>query len=267
MDYSFAFNASIPVDVNNRFITFINETFATSKKNLCYCSDKSSTNCYNDQLGPIYPGQTLQIELAFFNHSCFVEIIVDVHDVKLPPAACKISSMEETKQTIFPTCIAVKFTVLQMNNYYKWCELIFKTDYIPLNNAFYIKFYPCPAGFSNINGSYQCDPILQSNLFSIDHCDINNQTILRPANSWISSTTYNETFTYHVLLNCPFDYCLSYPLHLKLLSTSDLQCQFKRHNLLCGQCSEGLSTVFGSSDCQNVLIQVSLFLCQYWVYY
>ena len=37
-----AFNTTIPVDVNQRFITFVNETFVTRKKGLCYCSEIST---------------------------------------------------------------------------------------------------------------------------------------------------------------------------------------------------------------------------------
>ena len=245
-----AFNTTIPVDVNQRFISFINETFATSKKGLCYCSKVSAINCYKDQLGPIYPGQTLDIMLAF-RYSSFIKLIIDVHDTKLPLTACKISSLEETKQIVTQTCTVVKFTILQIHSHYKWCELIFKTDRLTSNDAFYIKFYPCPAGFSKINGRCQCDPMLTATSLSIDDCDINDQTILRPANSWISATTNNETLTYLLSLDCPFDYCLPYQSRLKLLLTADLQCQFRRHGLLCGQCSDGLSTVFGSSHCQK----------------
>ena len=248
-----AFNVTLPVDINQRFISFVNETFVTRKKRLCYCSEISSMNCYKDQLGPIYPGQTLNIMLAF-TYSNFIELIIDVHDIKLPPTACKISLLQETKQIVTQTCTMVKFTILQINNHYKWCELIFNTydpTLLTSDDEFYIKFYPCPAGFSKINGRCQCDPILTAASLSIDDCDINDQTILRPANSWISATTNNETFTYLVSLDCPFDYCLPQSSRLKLSSTADLQCQFRRHNLLCGQCSDGLSTVFGSSHCQQ----------------
>ena len=247
-----AFNTSIPDDVNQHFISVVNETFVTRKKRLCYCSEVNSINCYKDQLGPIHPGQTLNIMLAF-TYSNFIELIIDVHDIKLPSTACKISSLQETKQIVAQTCTMVKFTILQINSHYKWCELIFKTydTTLFMNDAFYIKFHPCPVGFSKINGRCQCDTIFQSNFLSIDDCDINDQTILRPANSWISATTNNETFTYLVSLDCPFDYCLPYPIRLKLSLTADLQCQFRRHNLLCGQCSDGLSTVFGSSNCQK----------------
>ena len=86
---------------------------------------------------------------------------------------------------------------------------------------------------------------------SVDNCDINDQTIECPANSWISAVTNNDSHTYFVSLDCPFDYCLPRSSHIKLSSSSDLQCQHKRSKLLCGQCSDGLSTVFGSSHCQR----------------
>ena len=247
-----AFNVTLPVDVNQRFITFMNQTFVTKEKNLCCCSQNGSIDCYTDQLGPIYPGETLNIMLAY-PHSSYniIELIIDVHDTNLPATACKIFSLKETKQIVTRICTELKLTVLQVNSHYKWCELKFKAydAILTSHDAFYVRFYPCPAGFTKINGRCQCDPILKSSLLSIDDCDINDQTISRPANSWISATTNNGTFTYLVSANCPLDYCIPYPSDLKLSLTADLQCQFRRHNLLCGQCLDGLSTVFGSSHC------------------
>jgi len=115
-------------------------------------------------------------------------------------------------------------------------------------NQFYVKFFPCPVGFTMVSGICQCDHNL---MLYIDNCDINDQSILRPANSWVSAMTKNRTHSYLVSLNCPFDYCLPHSSRLNLSITSDLQCQFNRSNILCGQCSHGLSTVFGSSDCKE----------------
>ena len=48
--------------------------------------------------------------------------------------------------------------------------------------------------------------------------------------------------------HCPYDYCKPYSSYLNFTS-SHLQCQFSRTGLLCGKCPEGLSTIFGSSQC------------------
>ena len=86
--------------------------------------------------------------------------------------------------------------------------------------------------------------------FKITSCNINNQTILRPANSWVSAATHNNSYTYHISLQCPFHYCLPHSSYLNF-STPNLQRQFKRSGLLCGQCQHGLSSVFSNSYCQK----------------
>ena len=80
--------------------------------------------------------------------------------------------------------------------------------------------------------------------------NINDQTILRPADSWISATTHNNSYTYHISLYCPFHYCLRHSSHLNFF-TPNSQCQFNRSGLLCGHCQQSLSTVFNSSHCQK----------------
>ena len=49
---------------------------------------------------------------------------------------------------------------------------------------------------------------------------------------------------------CPFDYCLPYSSYCNLF-TPDMQCQFNRCGVLCGHCQQGLSVVFGSSQCKK----------------
>ena len=106
----------------------------------------------------------------------------------------------------------------------------------------------CSTGFVKIDKRCQCDPVLVQ--YGITNCNIDDQTILRPANSWISATTHNNSYTYHISLNCPFHYCLPHSSHLNF-SNSNSQCQFDRSGFLCGHCQQGLSTVLSSSYCQH----------------
>ena len=101
-----------------------------------------------------------------------------------------------------------------------------------------------------MEGVCQCDPLLATSVLSVTTCNINDQTVLCPADSWVSARTTNDSHTYYVSLHCPFDYCLPYPSHINL-SSPDSQCQFKRTGVLCGKCQHGLSTVFGSSQCKQ----------------
>ena len=69
-------------------------------------------------------------------------------------------------------------------------------------------------------------------------------------NYWILPIFQNISYRYEVSLHCPFHYCLPYSSH-RNFSTPNSQCQFSRSGILCGHCQQGLSTVFGSSNCQQ----------------
>ena len=246
------FYTTLPSVVNHHIITFINETFVTINKSLCYCSDKYHIDCSLDELGPIYPGQTLNTMLACPTCGMLTPLIVDVYDSIMPATVCRVSFLQEANQFVGQTCTQLNFTITQATDNFKWCELSFGAP-LTSRDGYYIKFYRCPTGFTKLKGECQCDPILKSNLLPtvIDDCDINDQTIRRPANSWISAVTNNNSHNYLISLHCPFDYCLPHSSHLKLSLSSDLQCQYRRSNLLCGRCSDGLSSVFGTSHCQK----------------
>lgn len=244
-----AFNTTLPFDVNRHIITFVNESFVAVNKSLCYCSDKDQIDCSVDELGPIYPGQTLNIMLAYPKGDRLTPLFVEIYDSVMLPTACKVSFLQDANQYVGQTCTQLDFTIMQIN-YYKWCELSFKFPF-DSRDGYYIKFHSCPAGFIKLDGKCQCDPILKAWPVKIDNCNINDQTINRPANSWIFAKTTNNSYAYLISMKCPFDYCLPYPTHLKLSSTIDLQCQHGRSYLLCGQCSDGHSTIFGSSYCQQ----------------
>ena len=111
-----------------------------------------------------------------------------------------------------------------------------------------IRQFTCPTGFVKIDERCQCDPVLVQ--YGITNCNINDQTVLRPANSWISVMTNSNSYTYYISLHCPFHYCLPHSSHINL-SAPNSQCQFNRSGLLCGHCQQGLSTVFSSPHCQH----------------
>ena len=120
---------------------------------------------------------------------------------------------------------------------------------------FYVQFKPCPLGFTyqeNRKSCY-CDRVLNKNeAISIKSCNLNDETILHPAHSWIFAKRDNNTnnTTYVVSSYCPFEHCLPYQSNLKL-TNPDSQCQLKRAGLLCGKYQQGLSAIFGSHQCKH----------------
>ena len=107
----------------------------------------------------------------------------------------------------------------------------------------------CPAGFllSNVTSGCECDLVFEKHHI---HCNINDQTILRPANSWIGfiDELNNTGALFHP--NCPIKYCL--PRDVKItINTSDGQCEPHRTGLLCGKCEEGYSLTLGDQKCEK----------------
>ena len=255
-----AYNIAIPYFVNKQYIHFVTISDdnlnmlpqSSRKKMLCYCNTDNNYDydCYKETLDSIYPGQTITITLinyrTTFGHEVYQtkDVVVDTS----LPTACVVTNSSEMKQYIaHNNCTELKYSIAFPSD--NWCELFLRTSSCGIyhTDIYYITQLPCPIGFIKIKGECQCDSSLSE--YNIE-CDINDQTILRPANSWISATTHNNSYTYHISLHCPFHYCLPHSSHLNL-STPNSQCQFNRSGVLCGHCQQGLSIVFSSSYCHH----------------
>ena len=247
-----AFSTTRPALVNKRFVAY--DYSNDTHQYICLCNKNKPKNCYNTDFGPSYPGQNIVFGFTLANDSNKQALLntMDQSDI-----AC---THEDDKTIVFELqydqCKTIKYKV--MYNYRGWCEFALQVNIIHTEaiteigvQAYTIIFQPCPKGFSlHLEEYCQCDQILSSYITSLTHCNIDDQTIPRPANSWISAHTVNNSHSYHVSLHCPFDYCLPHSSHLNL-STPDSQCQFHRSGILCGQCQQGLSAVFGSSQCKH----------------
>ena len=250
--------------VNNNIIQYINNSLKTIKANktICYCRDNHNYSCEIDEIGPVYPGQTYAISLIIRN-TLKIEPVLTVSIESGPTRACKTHTINNHFTLFQNTWTKIDHNILYDKNS-KTCELYFqgasiisspKLMNIKSNwqflDAHSIKLLPCPIGFEFVETTQmcQCDTVLKK---VIDSCNnINKQTVARPANTWIVGSTNSKSIhTYLVSLQCPFDYCLPYASQLNL-SNPDTQCQFIRTGLQCGKCKEGLSAVFGTSQCKH----------------
>ena len=100
-----------------------------------------------------------------------------------------------------------------------------------ITETLYVKLRACPAGFiiCKQKRTCCCDSILYPYVTS---CSLNDETILRPANSWILAYQVNKKYEYKVSKLCPYNHCLPHSSHLNL-SMPDSQCKFHRTGLLC----------------------------------
>ena len=250
------FNNTLPLKVNDYYIQLINDsgTYKLSQiieqSSLCVCTDELHYNCHINDLGYLYPGQTLTLSLYSHEAKIPTAIVVrtDINQQYVTP--CIVLNISENLQLIDKHCTKLYYTIgFPTDNQ---CKLFLKVasysdDHL---NIFSVWQFTCPTGFVKTGERCQCDPVLVQH--GITNCNINDQTVLRPANSWISAIINNnsKSYTYYISLHCPFHYCLPHSSHLNL-STPNSQCQFNRSGLLCGHCQQGLSTVFSSPHCQH----------------
>ena len=254
------FNSEIPLEVNKRYIKYISEVSVSNllpqmnqKKNLCYCDTKMHYDFYKDMLDPIYPGQTMTLHVyadgpiiqGFKPYDTVVTVINDID--WLPPTACVITNTSELVQIANSyTCNALKYSISSNGN---WCELFLRgsRDGTGKTDKYYIQLKQCPIGFVKLGGNCLCYPFLNKHGIK---CNINDQTLIRPANVWILPIQHGDSYVYILSKQCPLNYCLPHSLHLNF-STPNSQCQFNRSGILCGHCQQGLSTVFSISHCQQ----------------
>ena len=160
--------------------------------------------------------------------------------------ACTVLNAKQNIQFIGKNCTTVEYAIAFPTS--NWCELLLKGQ--QTYSIYYIRELPCPLGFIKIDGICRCYPSFRQ--FGFTDCDIDIQAVLRPSKGWISCNTIDQNGSYSCEISqlCPFDYCKLSSFYLSF-STPDLQCQFDRTGLLCGQCQQGLSTMFGSHHCQH----------------
>ena len=230
--------------------------------NLCYCPQNGTYDCTTDILGLVYPGQTLQADLcAPFNEEKKHSLVyVETQNIVLQNVTCKVAHETELIAKVGMDHKKLNFTVV--SNKTNRCSLFLtaQPDLYKYYDVFHVQLLPCPIGFTLLNGICDCDLYLVNSDLQINTCYINELAIQRPANSWIGYNNYSTETHYSISSHCPMDYCS--PSTTKLnLEHPDSQCQFHRTGLLCSQCQNGLSMIFGSSRCMrctNVYLLLSI---------
>lgn len=125
-------------------------------------------------------------------------------------------------------------------------------NYLP-KLSIIIKKVECPIGFIEANSSCVCNSFIRR--MGISDCDIHTTSIGLPSNSWLGLIG-NESLGY--VSQCPTSYCISL-LNSINVTELDVMCRGNRKGTLCGECIEGYSIVFGSTDC-HVCTNTSLYI-------
>ena len=238
-----------------RIISINNQQWYHQKK-ICHCPQNGNINCSIDLVGPVYPGQMLQLQLCIPQAKESYIVYVETYAKSLPDSACRIANQDELAYSMSNSSKTVNLTIVSDSS--KECVLFLtaQPDLHSYYDAFMVQLLPCPVGFTFYDGICDCDPIL---LNDIEICYIEYSAIKRPDKIWITACKQANSIDY-LISDCPMDYCLRYSSNINL-QHPDVQCQFNRTGILCSQCQQHLSMVFGSSrcmECTNLHILITL---------
>ncbi|XP_064400825.1 uncharacterized protein LOC135346975 [Halichondria panicea] len=109
----------------------------------------------------------------------------------------------------------------------------------------------CPPGFELAVADNLLQCICSEYVMNVIQttCNVNTYTINRPGTSWMGVANNNQSNVEWVT-TCPIGYCNPDILDVDL-EIPDQICDPGRTGVLCGQCQEGLSVVFGISACRE----------------
>ena len=106
-----------------------------------------------------------------------------------------------------------------------------------------IAILPCPIAFELSDTTKGCVCEKRLRRFT-DKCNITTGIIEHTGEIWVGLNDYGTILHPH----CPFDYCKAHRIRFAMNET-DLQCNYERKGLLCGDCQPGLSLALGTSRC------------------
>ena len=210
----------------------------------------------------VYPGQVFNVSLVTVGVCGGVSpgTIVVEHDEQINLISATTTDYTST------SCTTLNYTVKLTTSIIPNTKI---TVNIPDGDIYYIRsinvnltILPCPLGLVVDFTSGDC--VCNNDITHISICDVSwmPYPIQRSGNNWIYHRFdyYNCTIAH---IGCPFDYCLK--SHVKFaLNESDLQCNYNRSGILCGQCIQGLSLMIGSNRCANCtdtkLVSVSIII-------
>ena len=197
----------------------------------------------------LYPGQTVSVKLIHRKHN--ISVYTDSDDTTFTniAPACQLNTLTRKVDLIYDTCTELRYTIKSTN--VSMCLLNLRTA--TKRNTLYvfkIQVSACPIGFSLDSdiGQCRCNAKLQVRLKRII-CSISQLTFTLPKNAWMSKTTEGDEIMYTRF--CFSDYCTLLPQRIITLDNADNQCLSGRTGITCGQCAQGLSTVFGTSRCKK----------------
>ena len=198
----------------------------------------------------LYPGQAMSVKLIHLRYN--ISVYTNSKGSKFTDIA-PLCQLRHKVDMIYNSCTKLHYTIKSNSTNNSMCLLKLKTpEKVSTTLIFKINISSCPIGFilDNNIGECICNPKLQATMKGIA-CSISNMTFTLRG-GWMSKINNTDNKNEIVYTNfCFFDYCTLSPQKIITLNNVDGQCLPSRTGMVCGQCANGLSTVFGTSQCKK----------------
>ena len=253
-------NSNIHIQQN----TMSSTSITSSPKQVCLCNSRNIIccprdndfvpRCFNESIiGPLYPGQNVTLELVAVGSALGITpaIIRAINTQNAEKVLLDLAPRpEEIVTPIDAACTAVTYSLLPDSNYTKEIYL-YPAGICDLSAALTVRVNyhtSCPPGFMLSDKARRCECEERLHISGIS-CDIGQETIQHTGNVWLGYKNQSGLILHSS--PCPFDYCTVRQQVTFSLNNTDAQCRYNRSGLLCGRCSEGLSTVFGGTKSEG----------------
>ena len=243
----------VPNNILNRTFSYDVRKDATVPYEICLCRPNTPNNrllwnCNQTSSLLVYHGQKVQLLVTLLGD--FRKIINTYPEV----VVTNVDEDDSKLSTRVRVCTSVYSQSMGKPNETHVLRLqtthdVFK-EYT-LNRYVKVHILPCPPGMIDVGTTCSCNALLNYTDFV---CNITNYVGYKTnaPNRWIGHNNDRDNNTVIITTYCPPYFCNSYLTeHGVTLDNlaDDVQCENNRGGIMCSQCLDGKSAVFGSFKC------------------
>ena len=247
--------SEVTEDILNRTFSYDVRMDAAVPYEICLCQanapeNKTLWNCNQTSFLSVYHGQKVQLLVTLLGD--FRKIIKTHPEVVVTNA--------NTHQSRFSTRVKVCTSVYSqsMGKPNETHTLRLQTahevfrEYI-LNHYVHVHILPCPPGMIDVGSTCSCNTLLNHTGFT---CNVTNDVGYKTStpHRWIGQDNVRNNNTLIIATYCPPFYCNSNLTEQGVTLDNlagDVQCENNRRGIMCSQCLDGKSAVFGSFKCHT----------------
>ena len=244
-------------EVSNKII---NKTFsydvrkdATVPYEICLCQstmpkNKTLWNCNQTSSVSVYHGQKVQLLVTLLgDFRKIIETYPEVVVTNINKEYSELSTRVRVCTSVYSRNIGKpnETHVLHLQTTHE----VFR-EYT-LHRYVNVHILPCPPGMIDVGTTCSCNTLLNYTDFV---CNITNDVSYKTnaPNRWIGQNNVNDSHTVIIATYCPPYFCNSYLTEHGVTLydlADDVQCENNRGGIMCSQCLDGKSAVFGSFKC------------------